>query len=55
MIDCLQNLYQGLNGDEAETTAADNLKSMALVEAAYQSAASGQVVAPADLFAKANP
>lgn len=42
--DCLQS------GEEPQTSGADNLKTLALVEAAYRSAASGQAVAIADLL-----
>lgn len=43
-VDCL------LSGKEPQTSGADNLKTLALVEAAYQSAASGQTVVIADLL-----
>ena len=35
------------DGDDAETNGWDNLKTFALVEAAYEAAASGRAVAPA--------
>jgi predicted dehydrogenase len=44
-VDCL------LNGKEPQTSGCDNLKTFALVEAVYQSAASGRTVAIADLLA----
>jgi predicted dehydrogenase len=44
MVPCLRNLLAGLTGCEAETTAADNLKTLELVFGAYESAASGEVV-----------
>ena len=40
MLECLQT------GKDAQTSGADNLKTYALVEAAYQSAASGMPVRP---------
>lgn len=44
-IDCLTN------GSEPTTSGADNLKTFALVEAAYQSAARGQLIKLSDLLA----
>lgn len=45
IVDCQRDLLQALrNGGTAETTGADNLKSLKLVYAAYQSAASGTVI-----------
>ncbi len=46
MVPCLANLLQALRGEgPAETTAEDNLKTLRLVFAAYESARAGQVVA----------
>jgi D-apiose dehydrogenase len=39
MVPCLTNLLAGVRGQPCETTAADNLKTLKLVEAAYESAA----------------
>jgi len=45
MVPCNTNLLQGIRGDgQAETTAEDNLKTLRLVHAAYESARSNQVV-----------
>jgi predicted dehydrogenase len=45
MVPCLANLLQALRGHgPAETTAEDNLKTLRLVFAAYESARTGQVV-----------
>jgi D-apiose dehydrogenase len=44
MVPCLTNLLSGVSGGTTETTAADNLKTLQLVEAAYESAASHQAV-----------
>jgi predicted dehydrogenase len=45
MVPCLANLFAGLNGAaDAETTAEDNLKTVRLVYAAYESARSGATV-----------
>ncbi len=45
IVACQENLLSALNGTgTAETTAADNLKTLELVYAAYDSAASGQVI-----------
>ncbi len=45
IVPCHENLLAGLRGDErAETTAADNLKTLRLVYSAYQSAESGQAI-----------
>jgi D-apiose dehydrogenase len=45
MVPCHANLVAGLRGERpAETTAADNLKTLELVEAAYESAESGQAL-----------
>jgi D-apiose dehydrogenase len=44
MVPCLENLLLGVGGGEAETTLADNIQTMRLVEAAYQSAETGEVV-----------
>ena len=46
MVPCLANLLAGLCGEApAETTAADNLRTLQLVFAAYESARTGQTVA----------
>jgi predicted dehydrogenase len=45
IVDCHRNLLASLRNEMiAETTAADNLKTLELVFAAYDSAASGQTV-----------
>lgn len=45
MVPCLQNLFAGLNGGaDVETTAEDNIKTIRLVYAAYESARSGNTV-----------
>jgi D-apiose dehydrogenase len=44
MVPCLTNLLAGVSGGEAETTLADNIQTMRLVEAAYKSAESGEAV-----------
>jgi len=45
IVDCQRNLLAALRGEApAETTAGDNLKTLALVFAAYDSAASGQSI-----------
>jgi predicted dehydrogenase len=45
MVPCNTNLLQGIRGDgQAETTAEDNLKTLRLVHAAYESARDDQVV-----------
>ncbi len=45
MVGCLSNLLAGLRGETpAETTGADNLRTLELVHACYDSAASGRVV-----------
>jgi predicted dehydrogenase len=45
MVPCLANLLQALRGEgPAETTAEDNLQTLRLVFAAYESARTGQVV-----------
>jgi predicted dehydrogenase len=44
IVACQANLLQGLNGGSAETTGEDNLKTMRLVFAAYESAANGKAV-----------
>jgi predicted dehydrogenase len=45
MVPCLANLLQALRGHgPAETTAEDNLQTLRLVFAAYESARTGQVV-----------
>jgi predicted dehydrogenase len=48
MVACQADLLRSLRaGVQAETDAADDLRTMRLVEAAYESAASGQSVRPA--------
>ena len=45
IVDCQRDLLQALrNGGKAETTGEDNLKSLKLVYAAYQSVASGTII-----------
>jgi predicted dehydrogenase len=45
IVDCQRNLLQGLRAEgKVETTGEDNLKTLQLVAAAYQSAASGKMV-----------
>ena len=44
MPPCLTDLLRGVSGGPCETRAADNLKTLRLVFAAYESAASGQAV-----------
>jgi predicted dehydrogenase len=45
IVDCQRNLLNALrNGGKAETTGADNLKTLQLVYAAYQSVAAGTIV-----------
>jgi predicted dehydrogenase len=45
IVPCHANLAGALRGEQAaETTAADNLRTLELVEAAYESAASGQAI-----------
>lgn len=44
IVDCNQDILQGLQGGRAETTGDDNLKTVQLVWAAYQSAATGKTV-----------
>jgi len=47
MVACIADLLAGVRGEHAaETTAADNLRTLALVEAAYESAESGLTVVP---------
>ena len=49
IVPCITDLLAASGGEHAaETTAADNLRSLALVEAAYQSAATNSVVALGD-------
>jgi predicted dehydrogenase len=45
IVACQSNLLQGLNGGSAETTGEDNLRTMRLVFASYESAADGKAVA----------
>ena len=45
IVPCIADLLADIRGThQAETTAADNLRTLALVEAAYASAASGEVI-----------
>jgi predicted dehydrogenase len=44
IVDCQRDLVSGLRGGNVETTAADNLKTMKLVFAAYESASANKVV-----------
>ena len=45
LVPCIADLLGHIRGSRlAETTAADNLRTLTLVEAAYDSAASGQVI-----------
>ena len=44
IVDCNQNLLNGLQGGESETTGEDNLRTVHLVWASYQSAATGQPI-----------
>jgi len=44
IVACQANLLQGLNGGSAETTGEDNLRTMRLVFASYESAADGTAV-----------
>ncbi len=47
LVDCQRNLLLQLSGEgQAETTGEDNLKTVRLVTAAYESAASGETVRP---------
>ena len=46
IVACQANLLQGLNGGPAETTGEDNLRTMRLVFASYESAANGKAVVP---------
>jgi predicted dehydrogenase len=50
IVDCHRNLLGSLRGEgQAETTGADNLRTLQLIDASYQSAASGQVVSIPDV------
>ncbi len=49
IVACQADLVKGLRGGAAETTGADNLKTVRLVFGSYQSAASGQVLSGAEL------
>jgi predicted dehydrogenase len=54
MVPCLRNLLGAIKGGaEAETTAADNLKTLGLVFGAYESAERGEVVRPGEPGASA--
>ena len=44
IVSCQSNLLQGLSGGSVETTGEDNLKTVRLVFASYESAASGKAV-----------
>jgi len=44
IVDCQRDLVTGLRGGDAESSAADNLKTMTLVYAAYESALENKVV-----------
>ena len=46
IVACQENLLQGLNGGTVETSGEDNLKTVRLVFASYESAASGNAVLP---------
>lgn len=49
MVPCLRNLFGGLwDADQVGTTAADNLKTLELVFAAYESADTGRAVRPGE-------
>jgi hypothetical protein len=43
-VPCHKNLLRGLQGSYAETTGEDNLKTVQLVFAAYESARKNQVI-----------
>lgn len=45
IVACQANLLEGLNGGSAETTGEDNLRTMRLVFASYESAANGKSIA----------
>jgi D-apiose dehydrogenase len=49
IVPCQADILQGLLGQPAETTGADNLRTVRLVFGSYQSAATGQVLHAADL------
>ncbi len=44
IVDCNQNILQGLRGGQAETTGQDNYQTVRLVYAAYESARTGKVI-----------
>lgn len=44
IVDCNRNILQGLEGGNAETTGDDNLKTVRLVWASYESAATGKAI-----------
>jgi D-apiose dehydrogenase len=44
MVDCVRDLLSGVRGGPTETNGADNLKTVRLIYAAYQSAAERQVI-----------
>lgn len=44
IVDCNRNILQGLQGGVAETTGEDNLKTVELVWACYESAAAGKAI-----------
>lgn len=43
-VPCQANLLEGLRGGHAETTGADNLKTMTLIAKSYESAATGRLI-----------
>jgi hypothetical protein len=44
IVDCNEDILSGLQGGPCETTGIDNLKTVALVWGAYESAQTGQVI-----------
>jgi len=44
IVPCLKDLVKGLRGEDAETTGEDNLRTVRLVSAAYDSAEAGQAI-----------
>ena len=44
IVDCNRDILNGLHGGEAETTGSDNLKTIQLVWASYESAATGKLI-----------
>lgn len=50
MVDCQRHLLEAIRqGKEAETSGHDNLKTLAIIEAAYKSADSGQAIVTAEV------